>query len=110
MNFARIGLQLPALLLPQASVDLGKWAVVACDQYTSQPEYWAQVENEVGDAPSTLRLILPEVYLGAADEAQRIQMIHDAMRHYLDTGILVAQAPAGCWWNGKQRKDDGARA
>ena len=93
MNFARIGLQLPALLLPQASVDLGKWAVVACDQYTSQPEYWTQVENEVGDAPSTLRLILPEVYLGAADEAQRIQMIHDAMRHYLDTGILVAQAP-----------------
>ncbi len=89
MNFARIGLQLPAVLLPQASVDLSKWAVVACDQYTSQPEYWTQVENEAGDAPSTLRLILPEVYLGAEDEAQRILAIQNAMNHYLAAGILV---------------------
>jgi hypothetical protein len=93
MNFAGIGLQLPSLLLPQASVNLSQWAVIACDQYTSQPEYWARVEAQVGDAPSTLRLILPEVYLGAADEAQRIQAIQDTMRRYLTEGVLVPQKP-----------------
>ena len=52
---------LPAgILLPKPGVDLTKWAVVACDQFTSQPEYWQAVEETVGDAPSTLRLILPE--------------------------------------------------
>ena len=93
MNFAGIGLQLPSLLLPRPGVDLTKWAVVACDQYTSQPDYWARVEALVGDAPSTLRLILPEVYLGAADEAQRIAAIQDAMRRYLAEGVLVPQPP-----------------
>ena len=77
MNFTQIGLQVPTLLLPRTSTDLTKWAVVACDQYTSQPDYWARVEALVGDAPSTLRLILPEVDLGATDEAQRIAAIHD---------------------------------
>jgi hypothetical protein len=93
MNFAGIGLQLPSLLLPRAGTDLTQWAVVACDQYTSQPDYWARVEALVGDAPSTLRLILPEAYLGAADEAQRIQAIQDAMRRYLAEGVLVPHPP-----------------
>jgi hypothetical protein len=93
MNFAGIALQLPSLLLPRPGLDLTRWAVVACDQYTSQPDYWARVEAVVGDAPSTLRLILPEVYLGAADEARRIQAIQDAMRRYLAEGILVPQPP-----------------
>ena len=93
MNFAGIGLQLPSLLLPQASVNLSRWAVVACDQYTSQPEYWARVEAQVGEAPSTLRLILPEVYLGAADETQRIQAIQATMRRYLAEGVLIPQTP-----------------
>lgn len=93
MNFARIALQAPSLLLPRAGVDLTKWAVVACDQYTSQPDYWARVESLVGDAPSTLRLILPEAFLGAADEARRIQDIQESMRHYLAEGILVPQPP-----------------
>lgn len=74
-------------------MDLTKWAVVACDQYTSQPDYWARVDALVGDAPSTLRLILPEVYLGAADEAQRIAAIQDAMRRYLAEGVLAPQPP-----------------
>ncbi len=93
MNFATIGLQVPKLLLPGVGVDLTKWAVIACDQYTSQPEYWAQVDALVGAAPSTLRLMLPEVFLGAADEAPRIAAIHDAMRRYLAEGILVEQLP-----------------
>ena len=93
MNFAPISLQVPRLLLPSPGVDLTKWAVVACDQYTSQPEYWAQVEGLVGDAPSTLRLMLPEIFLEAPDEAQRIAAIHDAMRRYLAEGVLTEQPP-----------------
>lgn len=93
MNFAGIALQAPSLLLPRAGVDLTKWAVVACDQYTSQPDYWARVEALVGDAPSTLRLILPEAFLGAADEARRIQDIQESMRRYLAEGVLVPQRP-----------------
>jgi Protein of unknown function (DUF1015) len=82
------GFRLPRLCLPRPGIDLKKWAVVACDQYTSEPEYWQQVAREVGDAPSTLQLILPEAYLGSADEAQRIRRIQDAMRSYLATGLL----------------------
>ncbi len=93
MNFAQIGLQVPTLLLPRAGLDLTRWAVVACDQYTSQPGYWAEVENLVGEAPSTLRLMLPEIYLGAADEALRIATIQDTMRRYLAERILAAQPP-----------------
>lgn len=94
MNFAQIGLQVPTLLLPRRGTDLTKWAVVACDQYTSQPSYWASVNEQVGKAPSTLRLILPEVYLGTADESQRIVAIQEAMQRYLANGVLAPQ-PTG---------------
>ena len=62
-----LGLRVPEILLP-AHVDLNKWAVIACDQYTQDREYWKNVEKTVGDEPSTLNLILPEVYLGDADK------------------------------------------
>ena len=83
------GFRLPRLALPRPGIDLSKWAVVACDQYTSEPGYWAQVEREVGDAPSTLHLIFPEVHLAAADAPQRITRIQQAMRRYLADGLLV---------------------
>lgn len=69
------------ILLPDFNkTDAKKWAVVACDQFTSEPHYWEAVEKEVGDAPSTLRLILPEVYLAEAKE--RIPAINDTMKKY----------------------------
>ena len=68
-TFHDIGIQIPEVYLPQPGIDLTKWAVIACDQFTSQPEYWQQVEQIVGDAPSTLHLILPEIYLEKPDEA-----------------------------------------
>jgi hypothetical protein len=74
--------------LPKPGVDLRKWAVIAVDQFTSQPEYWEQVEQIVGDAPSTLRLTLPEIFLEQPGEAERIQRIQATTRQYLDTGIL----------------------
>ena len=56
-----------------------KWSTVACDQYTSEPDYWAEVEAAVGDAPSTLRITYPELYLQAPDKEARIRAIGDAM-------------------------------
>ena len=65
-----------------------KWSVVACDQYTSEPEYWNRVEQTVGNAPSTYHMILPEVFLGAPDVQARIGRINQSMRQYLDEGIF----------------------
>ncbi len=75
------------ILLPQ-NIDMEKWAVVACDQYTGQPDYWKRVEETVGEADSTLKLILPEVYLEEPDSAKRIEAIHEEMNHILETNTL----------------------
>lgn len=83
-----VGVLIPEILLPKVGTDMTKWAVVACDQFTSQPDYWQETENIVGDAPSTLRLMLPEMYLEKPDEAERIQRINATMKQYLDTGVL----------------------
>lgn len=95
---ASLGIALPTLYIPRADIDLTRWAVVACDQYTSQPDYWQQTEAWVGDAPSTLRLVLPEIYLehpGELSVDSRITQINQAMADYLDQGILVPLEP-GC--------------
>lgn len=83
-----VGVFVPHMLLPNKNVDLTRWAVVACDQYTSQPEYWEETERIVGDAPSTLRLMLPEMYLGKPDEAERITKINATMDKYVLDGTL----------------------
>ena len=66
------------ILLP-ADANMTKWAVVACDQYTSEPEYWAKAEEVVGDAPSALRLVLPEIYLEQEGVEARIAKINEDM-------------------------------
>jgi Protein of unknown function (DUF1015) len=83
-----IGIQIPQVYLPKAGTDLTKWAVIACDQFTSEPEYWHEVEKIVGDAPSTLNLTFPEVHLEKSGEEERIQSIQVTMRKYMDEGIL----------------------
>jgi hypothetical protein len=88
------GFRLPRLLLPRPGIDLRKWAVIACDQYTSEPAYWRRVAEEVGDAPSTLHLIYPEVYLEAPDKPARIEAIQRAMRRYLAENLFVEHAGA----------------
>lgn len=82
-----------AMLLPTPGVDLEKWAVVACDQYTSQPDYWHKVQDLVGDAPSTLRLTLPEIWLEEPDAPERIKTIGQTMEEYQENGLLRPTAP-----------------
>ena len=75
------------ILLPRVE-DIGRWAVIACDQFTSQPEYWAEVEELVGDSPSTLRLMLPEAYLGLPDQPERFRSILRAMDEYVKKDLF----------------------
>ena len=71
------------ILLPK-NTDMTKWSVVACDQYTSEPEYWIDVERIVGNNPSTLNLTLPEIYLEENDVDKRIENINSNMKKLLD--------------------------
>jgi hypothetical protein len=83
-----LGIQIPQVYLPKKGTDLTKWAVIACDQFTSQPEYWNDVEKIVGAAPSTLNLTFPEVYLEKPGGEERIKNIQSSMHKYMDEGIL----------------------
>ncbi len=77
------------ILLPKlSSEEMTKWAVVACDQYTSEPQYWEKTAEIAGDSPSTLKLILPEVYLEAPDAKSRITSINEQMESYLDNQLF----------------------
>jgi len=78
----------PEILLPAEGIELRRWAVIACDQYTSEPEYWEKVEAFVGKFPSALNLIFPEVYLNAPDKESRIARIQAKMKEYLSQGIF----------------------
>ena len=93
MLFDDIGLLAPEILLPRKGVDLTKWAVVACDQYTSQPEYWERVRDFVGQSPSTFHIILPEAYLEECDNEEASRRINACMREYLHHGTLAPQRP-----------------
>lgn len=77
------------LLPPRDEIEKGVWSTIACDQFTSEPDYWTQVEEQVKDAPSTLRLMLPEVYL--SESTTRLPAIHHAMEQALDT-LLIRHA------------------
>lgn len=94
-NWDKFGFHIPEIMVPKAGTDYSKWAVVACDQYTSEPEYWENVEEIVGDAPSTLRLMLPEIFLDKEGEAERIKAIRETMDKYMADGTLETLAP-GC--------------
>jgi len=83
-----ICLGIPDILLPRAGLDLTKWAVIACDQYTSEPDYWRKAAELVGDAPSTLNLIYPEAYLNEKDPDARIARIRGHMDRYLEGGVF----------------------
>ncbi|MBQ7845774.1 MAG: DUF1015 domain-containing protein [Clostridia bacterium] len=88
-----IGICPASILLPREDVHPTTWACVACDQYTSQPEYWEDVALQVGNAPSTLRLMLPECYLSETEA--RVPVINQTMVDYLAKGILQEAVACG---------------
>lgn len=75
------------ILLPK-DADMSKWSVVACDQYTSEPEYWSEVENIIGDKPSAYNLVLPEIYLEDDDVDERIKLVNKNMKDYINSGLF----------------------
>lgn len=78
----------PADILIPKNIDFTKWSVVACDQYTSEPEYWAKAAEIAGDSPSSLNIIFPEVYLEDGDGDERIRRINSEMSDYLNSEIF----------------------
>ncbi|MBQ1245264.1 MAG: DUF1015 domain-containing protein, partial [Clostridia bacterium] len=86
-KFEKLGFYPADILMPKGQ-DMNKWAVVACDQFTSEPEYWQAVEEKVGADPSTLRLILPEAKLKDPNVESIIGDINASMKKYLDSGVF----------------------
>ena len=81
------------ILLPAPQTDMGLWPALACDQFTSQPEYWQKAEALTQNAPSTLHITLPEAYLESPDVDGRIAAIHTAMADF--TSVRDALEAAG---------------
>ncbi len=92
-EFARLGIHIPEILIPQNRTSMAEWSVVACDQFTSQPEYWEQVEKLVEGKPSTYRLILPEADLEKNDVCERINEINRTMKQYVSNNIFEKLEP-----------------
>jgi len=94
--FPELAIMAPEILIPADAVDLGRWAVIACDQFTSEPLYWTQVELDTAGVPSCAHMILPEVYLESSTADQldnRISSINESINHYLSDGTLKALPP-----------------
>ena len=87
-TFEQMGIKIPEILLPK-NLDVSTWSVVACDQYTQDREYWNSVGKTVNGKPSTLNIILPEVYLNDSDKPERIKKIRKTMNEYLENGIFA---------------------
>lgn len=87
-TFSEMGVKIPEILLPK-NLDVSTWSVVACDQYTQDREYWKNVEKTASGKPSTLNIILPEVYLNDADKSIRIEKIRGTMKNYIESGIFA---------------------
>ncbi len=86
--YENVGLCSPKVLLPKKEIDYKKWSVVACDQYTSEPEYWNSVKEIVGNNPSTLKITFPEIYLEDSDKHERIGNIVGTMKEYISKKIF----------------------
>jgi len=91
--FNDIGLMAPQVLLPTSETDMTKWSVIACDQYTSEGAYWKRVEELVGESPSMLRLIYPEVFLPEKRDEEIIAAILEKMKEYPAAGVLEKHDP-----------------
>ena len=92
-RFAKIGVNIPTILLPNSDVDMQKWSAVACDQFSSERKYWDDASQFVGEAPSTLKLILPECYLEDGDTVKRVETVQQTMAKYIAEKTIVETTP-----------------
>lgn len=79
----------PHILLPKKGTDMTAFAVIACDQFTSQVDYWDSLKESIGNKPSTFHMMFPEAYLGRVDEEAYIEKINSTIQDYLDSQVLV---------------------
>jgi hypothetical protein len=90
--YSDLGISAPEILLPANDANLSKWPVIACDQYTSEPAYWAETERLTANVPSAFHVILPEVYLETLTKDLldgKIDSINRTMNEYLANGTLA---------------------
>ena len=97
VRLADLGLIIPEILLPHPGINIEKWAVIACDQFTQDTGYWEKVKNFTAGSPSTLNLILPEAYLDKGGNEARNNAIHLAMKSYLQDGVLSSPRRCGVY-------------
>lgn len=80
----------PNIILPKNGIDLNKWSVIACDQFTSEPKYWDKLSRYIGGAFSTLYLIYPEAYLSSTNQEEFIERINNTMLEYRQKDIFYS--------------------
>ena len=85
----QVGVCFPEILIPDKKINKQKWAVIACDQFTSNEDYWVRTSKAVGGAPSTLHIIVPEAHLSDGDIDERIRHAKQTMSDYIEDGVLV---------------------
>jgi hypothetical protein len=95
-QLACLGIKIPQIILPSKNIDLQKWAVIACDQFTRDAGYWEKAAAFTEGQPSAFNIIYPEIYLNQSGRAERIDRIHKTMRGYLAkmfTGDAILNPP-----------------
>ncbi len=90
----QVGILFPEILVPDEKINKKKWSVIACDQFTSNPDYWVKLARTVGGSPSALHIILPEAFLRESDTEERIRHAKETMENYISDGVLV-KLPSG---------------
>jgi uncharacterized protein (DUF1015 family) len=92
-KLAELGVAIPEVLIPAPGINLEKWAVIACDQFTQDKNYWKEAAAFAGEEPSALRVILPEVYLDSPDKNKTIEKIQGEMAGYLAENSNIFRKP-----------------
>jgi len=90
MDTDQLGIIFPQILIPDKKVNKQKWSVIACDQFTSNEDYWIKTARQVGGAPSSYHIIVPELFLKDGDAGERIAHAKQTMRDYIEDGVLVS--------------------
>lgn len=90
MDTDQLGIIFPQILIPDKKVNKQKWSIIACDQFTSNEDYWIKTARTVGGAPSSYHIIVPELFLKDGNVGERIEHAKQTMRDYIDDGVLVS--------------------